>query len=204
MSRTSSAHPLAGQREAINRGEQHRLLWPDDGKGAPVKQGETFKLRSCSIEITRVHRVQKGREWMWRAEFTRHVPYRPVFLARSATHPYTEDPDQAIRSQDDTINASTLYAADPMDNPLNVRTPPEPEAVPSHEVATLPTTVAARARFEQINREDTEKRLDRSMTSKLREVRIRARQVGADVSREMEVIAEATESARRKVRKAAA
>lgn len=53
--------PLAGQRTLINEDRGARsLLWPDKGRGCPVKVGELYSLRRCGIEITRVHRVQRS------------------------------------------------------------------------------------------------------------------------------------------------
>ncbi len=206
--RAGRPDPLAGKRAAINAGELDALLWSDDGNGCPVAVGDVFRLRSCHIEITRVHRVTAKGSWSWRAEFRRQLhEARLYLLTRGAGdgHGYATDPARALRAQDDP-NAATLdqIAADDRSTAhRDLGDPPEPEAVAPHEVATLPRTVAAQIRWRQVHDEEVERRLDRSMSSKLREVRIRARQAGVDVSEEMDAIEQATERARLKIREAA-
>jgi hypothetical protein len=159
------ADPLAGQRRAINDRETERLLWPDEGKGCPVEVGEVFKLATCHIEITRCQRVQRGREWLWRSEFRRIYGDGGVFLLSRAGG-YTEDPKLAMRAQDDP-EAGTV-TGDPLENPRNTESPPEPEAIPPHEVATLPTSVAARVRFERLRAAASAARLQRALIEEIR------------------------------------
>lgn len=192
--------PLAGQREAINRRESEHLIWPDNGQGCPVKVGEVFALRTCHIEITRTHRARKAAKLIWRAEFSRYYTDDRVWLL-DRQGGYADTEAAAMREQDDP-HASTIASLDPLDNPANLGGPLEHEAVAPYEIEELPMVIEAQKRFAAANRYHTEKRLDRSMASKLREVRIRARRHSVDVTDEMEMIEEATERARQKVRQA--
>lgn len=194
--------PLEGLRQSINEGETDRLLWPDTGQDAPVEVGQIFQLRSCSIEITRVHRVQpRGRGWQWRAEFKRYVPHSELYLLGSRG--YTDDPKSALRAQDSADPPTITDLGDRPESHRSLGQAPEPEGVAPDEVANLPSTVAARRRFNQIHSEDTEKRLDRSLANTLRELRIRSRHRGVDVSEETEQIRDALSQMRGKLEKAA-
>lgn len=191
------ADPLAGQREAINRGEVERLLWPDEGKGCLVDVGDIFKLRTCHIEIVRRRRVQSGRNWFWRAEFTRRYPEGRVHLL-DRKGSYTDDPEQALRAQDDP-DAATIFTAEPMENPQNLSAPPEPEAIPPHEVATLPSSVAARARFEALRQHDEQQRRVCQLSDKLRSLQRRAERDGLDLGPEIDGVALAIADVERRV-----
>ena len=72
--------PLAGQREAINRGELQKLRFPG-GRPCPVEKGQVFKLRSCEIRIDRVQRRLKAdEESEWIVGFVRFEVERDVYL----------------------------------------------------------------------------------------------------------------------------
>jgi hypothetical protein len=148
--------PLAAQRQRINEDSSiSALTWPDRGRGCPVDVGDVFKLRSASIQITRTRRLREGGRFVWLADFARYRPQRPYLLARGAGdgHGYTTDPDLAVAAQDDP-DAATIASVDPLDNPLNLRAAPEPEAVAPDEVEALPRTVAARANYERERAEE--------------------------------------------------
>jgi hypothetical protein len=78
---------------------------------------------------------------------------------------------------------------------------PELEAV--DEETQREQTKRARTNFSVIRAEEIAKQEDRSMTAKLKEVRIRARKDGVDISREMADAHRAIEMARRKLKEAA-
>lgn len=65
--------PLAGQREGINRGELRMLLFRGD-RPCPVEQGQTFRLRSCMIEIGHIDRRLVKRKWAWVCNYIRSEP----------------------------------------------------------------------------------------------------------------------------------
>jgi hypothetical protein len=197
--------PLAGKREAINAREIHVLIWPDDGTGCPVAQGQLFQLRSCAIEITQIRRVKRvGGFWLWQAHFRRlYRASRPYLLAERGPgdegHGYVRDEKGAMSAGDsDRPEWEPVEGESVPSGP-----PPEPEAVPPHEVEELPTTVAAQARYRKQRSEDIERNLDRSLTAQIREARVVARRHGVDVSEETALIAEATQRMMAKVRQAA-
>lgn len=135
--------PLAGWRERINTGEVDAVWWLDDGTGKPVETGDVFQLRSCAIEITRVHRAQKGREFIWRAELIRTPrradPVRLLAVGAGNGHGYVSDDEGAI----------TLEDVDPDVLEVNLgEWPCEPEAVPRDEIDNYTGSKLARARYE--------------------------------------------------------
>ncbi len=200
--------PLAGYREAINAGECDVLTWRDTGEGSPVKVGDTFKLRACSIEIRSLRRNGRGQVWHWVATFERFVRAEKLYLLTPGAgdgHGYTTSPERAHRSGEEAeANPSPAeMAAGLAADVRDVRHPPEPEAVPPHEVRNLPTSIAARARYESERHDAIEKRLDRSLTGQLKELRIRARATGVDISNEMTEILDLADRAMAKVKRAA-
>lgn len=169
------ADPLAGKREQINRGELNSLQWRDEGNGCPVSVGQVYELRACWIAINHVAHRKVGQGFVWRATFERRWKDmgRLWLLDRKS---YTEDPDQAMRAQDDP-DASTLDRVDPddrSDEHRNNGEPPEPEAIPPAEVAELPSSVAAQARHAEIHRADTDRRMNRSLIEQIRQARLSA------------------------------
>lgn len=183
--------PLAGIREKINRGDLDTLLWPDEGKGCPVEVGDVFQLRSCSIEITGTRRVQRGRsEWLWRATFRRVYRSGRIYLlaARGAGdegHGYVSEDKAALSSGEERPDW------DPVEGDrVPVGPPPEPEAIPPHEVRDLPTSVAARARFAEQRLDIDAKRAERSISHELRQALAEARKRGEDVTPVVERVRE--------------
>jgi hypothetical protein len=92
------ADPLAGQRQAVNTGTDE-LRWPDRGNGCPVKPGQSFSLRTCTIVIRRTWRVPARAGWSWRATFVRHFRDRRLWLLGRSTG-YTDRAAFAIRAWD--------------------------------------------------------------------------------------------------------
>jgi hypothetical protein len=191
--------PLAGFREEINAGERDVVTWPDDGKGCPVEPGELFRLRSCSVQVTHTKRVQRGRSWLWLAHLRVLKPDRAQLLAkgRGDGHGYVTDARASIGS------GAQVEEHDDQGTFLRLAEAPEPEAVPRGEVKNLPTSVAARARFEEARQEDIRRNLDRSLASQLREVGVRARNTGVDLGSEYEELEDVLVRMKQKVQKAA-
>jgi hypothetical protein len=192
--------PLAGYREEINSGERDHVTWSDDGQGCPVERGEVFHLRSCMVQVVSTKRVQKGRQWLWLARLRVLRADTPQMLTRGLR--LTKDPRQALRGQDDH-GSTTLQSVEPLDNPANLYAPPEPEVVPHEVVKDLPTTVAARARFEEARQDTIRQNLDRSLASQLREVGVRARNTGVDLGTEYEELEDILARMKQKVARAA-
>lgn len=172
--------PLKGKREQIRAGELDHLNWPDDGNGCPVQVGEVFALRNCHIEITSVKRVQKGKgessEWVWLAFFDTYHTERPYLLSSRG---YTTSPHQALKAQDDRHRFASQDVAGQ---------PPEPEAIPPHEIAALPSTVAAKARFAALKQQEDQQRRMRQLSDKMRALQKRAEIHGADLTAEIDEV----------------
>lgn len=202
--------PLAGRREGINAGYVDSLLWPDRGQGAPVEQGKFFKLRTCHIEITRVHRVQQnaeggGKRWLWRAEFRRIFPEGGVFLLGKSGK-YVRDAKEALTSQDDHVGA-TLDPIDPDDRSdahRAVGEPPEPEAVPPHEVGTYTGDALARRRYEHEMAQERHADAEQPLEVRLARLRQLADAKHVDISGEVRVIEKRVEKIEQRLGRAAA
>lgn len=144
--------PLAGRREEINEGLAYSLMWRDTDDGCPVEVGQVIELRSCRIQITKTHRIQKDRKWWWRAEFRRYVKgQRPQFLDRRGG--LTTDRKQAMAAQDDE-DPGTLRVIREDERDLvaavahaGLGEQPEPEAVPDHEIADYNGSREARQQY---------------------------------------------------------
>lgn len=134
--------PLDGQRDKINSGDKTRLVWKDAGETCPVEVGDVFELRSCSIEISKVHRAQSAGKVDWQAEFTRYERGGDRVRLLGISGGYTTSPEQAMRAQDDP-DAATLVR---LDAP-NLGPEPEPEAVPPHEIGNYTGDQEARQRY---------------------------------------------------------
>lgn len=172
------ADPLAGKREQINRGELNSLQWRDDGNGCPVSVGQVYELRACWIQISKVVSRKVGSGFVWRATFDRRWKDMGRLWLLDRKGDYTEDPDQAMRAQDDP-DASTLDRVDPddrSDEHRNNGEPPEPEAIPPAEVAELPSSVAARVRHAEIHRADVDRRMNSSLIAQIRRARLSAQE----------------------------
>lgn len=204
MNETLRKDPLAGFREEINAGDRDHVTWPDDGSGCPVEQGEVFRLRSCSVQVSHTKRVQRGRSWLWIAHLRVLKADRVQLLAKGKGdgHGYSVD-SRASLGGGDIDGSTTLVSLEPLENPQNLGPPPEPEAIPRGEVRNLPTSVAARHRFEEAKQETIRQNLDRSLASRLREVGVRARNTGVDLGTEYEELEDLLGRMKQKVRQAA-
>lgn len=167
--------PLAGKREDINAGYSTAIFWRDDGDGCPVEVGETFSLRSGGITITRRERIRKNGQPYWRADFKRiGKPAKPYLLKRGGG--YTDDPNLAMRSQDDAHSAATLDPIHPDHRSEAHRAagePPEPEGVPPDEIGDYRKSIEAqmKQRQEKAERRDEEearRRQERAIRDELR------------------------------------
>ncbi len=188
--------PLKGHREQLNRDEIDSILWPDTGQGPPLEVGQVFNLRSGGVEVSRVHRVRKGREWFWRAEFIRIHRARLWILAPRGD--YTNDPRTGLPAGDDLELATTTLSV--TTRPAH---PPEPEAVPPYEVKRLPTTVEARERFEATRRREADHRRVARAASRLRALQKRAEQTGANLTDAILEVEDILERAEARLGKAA-
>lgn len=207
-------HPLAGKRQGINEGEVYSLVWPDTGDGCPVEVGQVFNLRSCRIEITKTHRIQKKVDWefegepmwagwYWRAEF---ASYRrsvaPQFLARRGG--LTTDRKQAMATQDDPDPGTLRVIGEDERDPVAATQhaalgqPPEP-AVPKHEVPNLQGSRDARQLYERDMAERRMLEANASLEDRLVRLREVAGQRHIDISSEMRVIEQRIASAEEKV-----
>lgn len=212
--------PLAGKREAINRGEVYSLVWLDLGEGCPVEDRQIFRLRACSIQITKTHRIQKKQPWShegdllragwyWRAEFeTFWKIARTSFLARRGGT--TSDHRQAMRTEDDPESAGTLHAIAEGERDERAELehgalgePPE-SAVEDHLIPQLTGSREARQRYEL---EMAERRIEEAsapLEQRLVRLREMAAQRNIDISSEMRVIEQRIEKAEGKVLERAA
>ena len=80
--------PLAGKRQALNRGEIEVLSWAEMTR-CPVSKDEVFPLRSCTIQIGHVHRRLIKGEQRWEARVIYHWPDKPRIPAsqHGQSHP---------------------------------------------------------------------------------------------------------------------
>lgn len=181
--------PLAGLREAINKGEGTSLFLPDPGgrSPCPVEIGQVFTLRACGVEITTKQRVRKDGKPQWRVGFLRirYDDSKRYLLKRGGG--YTHDPKLAMRSQDDLQVAATLDIIHPDARSEAHRAfgePPEPEGPPPHEVASLSATMKARLKHREqqaAERAEQNARADaRRVGATMRDVAARAARLGVD------------------------
>jgi hypothetical protein len=201
--------PLAGRRQEINEGTAYSLMWVDEGQKCPVELGDIFQLRSCRIEITKIHRIQKGRgDWWWRAEFARYVPPTPEFLDRRGG--LTENIDAAMPAQDDpepgTLRAISNDERDPTAAAKHAALgdQPEPEAVPKDEIPNYSGSRTARQCYE---REMAERRIAEAtapLEERLVRLREQARHRNIDISSDLRVIEKRIAAAEDKVLERAA
>lgn len=193
--------PLAGVREALNRGECSSLFWPDEGKGCPVEVGQLFSLRSCGIEITRFERMRKDGKWFWRADFIRYARFsdKPYLLSKSGI---TSEPRYAVRAQDDP-NPGTLdrplSAEQESDAHRNAGPPPEPEGIAPEDVARLPSSLEAKQRYELERAEVRRAEVQAPLSERVRRLEC----AGADLSRQFARIEQGVRAAESKARRMA-
>lgn len=160
----SKKDPLEGKREAIGAGESNTTTWLDDGTGAPVKVGDLFQLRSFGIEITRVQHKKSGMDFHYVVDFKRMYPDRVHHAGIKATSGIELDEDQ---------------------RKANRTRPPEPEQVAPHEVRHLPTSVAARARFDQTRHAVEQERRCQQLAGRIRNLEKQAQRSGVDLDEEI-------------------
>lgn len=172
----NASDPLAGLREELNSGALTSLMWPVTVYSeCPVKQGESFKLRSCRIAITSTQKIRRAGISYWLALFDRHGPERMYLLGKSGG--YVEDSKAAMTAQAD-LNAGSQEEAW-RGNPANLGPPPEPEAVPPHIVDQLPSTKASQMRHKK--QKDEESQEDRERKDAERALRDQIRHAFRDI-----------------------
>lgn len=202
--------PLAGQREAINANEIEALTFPyfdpEAGKviPCPVKRGQVFELRACRITLLTPERIGKHRRWQWRVPFmrTKRVSRDKVRLLSKHGEPYTDDERQAATAPSShdstTVHGVDWQNLDDVEAAQNQTPPLEPEAIDPELIPELPTSVAARARYEGVKAEQRQAFEDLPLSEKVR----RLESVSPDsVGRQLARINEATEAAARKLRR---
>lgn len=191
--------PLAGRREAINSGAIDHLVWADRGKGCPVNVGDTFTLRVCWIEITRTKRQRSAGAFIWLAWFDRVIRNADkVNLLDARGGGYVSDLSSAIKTHEDP-HATTIVVLEG-DQAMGIarRDPPEPEAVPAHEVGTTMHDGQGQARWDA---EITQARLaldSEPIDRRIRRV-LELAENGAPVSRQIRVIVRQLAEAERKI-----
>lgn len=173
----NQSDPLAGRREELNDGSLTSMMWPvAQYPDCPVKQGESFRLRSCRITFTSTREIKRKGYRYWLGLFDRHGPERTYLLGRNGG--YVEDPKAAMTAQAD------MNAGSPREiwreNPMNLGPPPEPEAVPPHVVDQLPATKASR--MSHMKQKDDEKQIEQARKEKERTLRDRIRHAFNDLS----------------------
>jgi hypothetical protein len=194
---------LAGKREGINAGEVYSLIWLDDGSGCPVETGERHELRSCRIQITKTHRIQKKQAWefegdqlpagwYWRAEFETYwkVSGTPFLARRGGT---TSDRKQAMAMQDDeepgTLRAISEDERDPVAATQHAALGSPPEAaVPKHEIPNLLGSREARQRYEFDMAERRMQEADAPLEQRLVRLREMASQRHIDITTDLRAI----------------
>jgi hypothetical protein len=206
--------PLAGRRDEINDGTAISLVWLDSGRGCPVKKGEIFKLRACSIEITVIQRFQKKLDWnyndqpmpagwYWRAEFTTYrLLTRQRFLAKRGGT--TTDRKQAMAVQDDPDPATLAVIAederDPVAATQHASLGEAPEAaVPHHEVPSYEASVEAAQLYALAHGERRVVEAEAPLEERLASLREASRTRNVDITSDLFIIEQRIERAERKV-----
>lgn len=203
------ADVLAGLRDIINQDPQRdTVAWPDRGNGAGVKLGQVIKLRTCHIEVKRLERRREDGIPVWRMWFRRHYPEGRVYLLTPSSRAgddgrgYTSNDELAARGEDPN-QAATLASLDPLANPANLAGPPEPEAVPPHEIGTYTGDALARRRFEHENQRARMLLASQPLEVRLATVRLTAAHNHIDISSDVRVIERRVQALERKVSNAA-
>jgi hypothetical protein len=203
--------PLAGMRQAINDGSCTTLSWPMHSKAdrCPVKPSQTFTLRDCTIEITRIERTHHRGDRRWVALFTRYPKRadRRLLLAANGDG-YTSDPKRALGLGEDVFEEppEMLDVLEEEERSLehrNAGNPLEPEAIPHSEVMGSAATAEAHQRF--MLELGAERTAEQKQPLELRLARLRAKGRGShvDISKDLHVIEKRIEAAERKVERAA-
>ena len=203
--------PLAGKRQAINDGGLTTLTWPMESKTdpCPVAVSEIFRLRSCTIEITRIERTSHKGKRTWIALFTRypHHADRPLLIPASGDG-YTSDPSRALGLKEDVFHESpptidAIEEADRSPEHKNAGQPLEPEAIPHQVVKASRGSRDAHQRF--VLEVGAERVAQQAQPLEIRLARLRASSIGrhVDISGDLHVIEQRIEKAERKVERAA-
>lgn len=194
--------PLEGKRQRVNdeRSIDH-LVWADRGQGCPVKRGEIFRLKTCHIEITRTLRTRSAGKWIWFAEFTRSYSDSLLWLL-DRKGGYTTDPAQALRANDDP-KAATLDQLSAEERTPGTPEPPEPEAVPSHEIGTYDLDRQAQLRRQLEREQDQAAFRDQPVGVQLLRLSQLARSRHVDISADERVIERRINAIRRRLDAAA-
>lgn len=182
---TPPKDPLAGYRDKLARGEVTEIRWADDGNGPPVTEGQVIPLRHGGVEVDHVRRRMEGRDWVYVARFTliRGDSSRRFFLGKGLG--YVGDPGQASPAGESEFERPDSQGVSLYEVPAE---PPEPECVPPHVVRELPSTVAARARFEESRQREADFRRATAAAKRLRALRHRAETSGVDLSPDIDEI----------------
>ena len=153
--------PLAGWRNKIADFETSLIRYPAD-RECPVKKGQTYQLRGCSIVIESVKRkLIPGKTPEWHVSFVRHEDDR-VYLLRQSP------PVHANSEQDSHLNISAQERArrDGQYTSSSVSAvPQEPESVGPEWKD--PTAEARRARLAELRAEVIQERQQVAMHRKL-------------------------------------
>jgi hypothetical protein len=211
---SGSTDPLAGQREEVNTGQRHTLVWPMETPHdpCPVEVGQVMVLRRCTIEITRTERTKQLGKRHWVALFTRYWKQgdRPLLLKASGSG-YTADPDQALGLGEDIFhdpppNLDVVEEEDRSPEHKNAGEPSEPEAIPHRLVMGTPASTEAYQRFQQ--ELGSERMAEQQAPLEVRLARLREKSGGAqrhvDISNDIRVIEKRIEAAERKLERARA
>lgn len=177
--------PLAGYRNALAKGEIAEIKWRDTGEGAPVKEGDLFPLRHGGVECIRIHRRREGRDWWWIGRFNliRGDGTKRYFLGKGLG--FINDPDYTVPAGESEFSPPDAQGV----SLFSVATePPEPECIPPHSVEELPTTVAARARFEAARRQEEIRRQADQQANRLKVLQKRAEMRGFDAGEAIDEI----------------
>jgi hypothetical protein len=144
--------PLAGWRKKIADFETSLIRYPAD-QDCPVKKGQTFHLRGCSITIESVKRkLIPGKVAEWHVSFVRHEDDRVYLLRQSPPVHANSEHDQHIN-----ISAQERARRDGQYTSSSVSAvPQEPESVGPEWKD--PTAEARRARLAELRAEVTQER----------------------------------------------
>lgn len=191
-----TSDPLAGYKEAINEGRCVSRLFPDQGQKLdelPLQEGQVIKLRSCSILVGKPERIKNREGKFIRVPLSRYGKHKPYFLGPNGG---VENPEQAIRAQDDPDPATVGKAGpDP-----NLRPPPEPEGVPLDEIKDLKGSRESRQLYQL---EMAEARMNEETLPISERIRRLEECPGLDLTRQFARIRQAVEAAEAKRRRLA-
>lgn len=178
--------PLAGKRTAIADGELAVLTWPDDGSGCPVEVDQVFPLRRAAIQITETRRTKGKGGFYWVAHFELfRTDTDKVRLLNRRGDGYTANPREAMAGTGEEHGSTTIVSTEPLDLAANeYQRPPEPEAVPKHEIANYSGSKLARARYEAQMAEDRLALDELPIAVRMRRLEIAAEE-GAPVGRNL-------------------